>query len=70
MTPQAAKSIIFKALKDLGHNPFQYKLTARTIDFSDLARSACVFVRVQGWEPHPDWLLLKAEAKRHGFCIE
>jgi hypothetical protein len=47
-----------------------FKLTARTVDFTDLARCSVIFVQVRGWEPNPLWNELKTLAKTNGFCVE
>jgi len=66
-TPATAKKIIRDQLRDHGqHN----KLTARTIDFEDLARSNCVFVKVHDWEPNSIADCLTTIAKANGFRVE
>lgn len=68
ITPAAAKKVIAAALaeRDL---PFT-KLTARTVDFTDLARARCVFVKIHGWQPNPAWTELRQIAVDNGFRIE
>ena len=68
MTPNKAKEIIRETIAGLGLQP--HKLTARTIDFEDLALASCVFVFVSGWKPDPMWRVLQAMAKMNGFRIE
>jgi hypothetical protein len=63
-----AKKIMVEALK-ARNLPFT-KLSAKTVDFTDLARCECIFVRIHGWQPSPEWSALKAVAKANGFCIE
>jgi hypothetical protein len=46
------------------------KLTARKVDFTDLARASCIFVKIHGWQPNPAWDELKAIAVANGFRIE
>lgn len=46
------------------------KLTARTIDFTDLARTECVFVNVHGWEPSPKAEELDQLARANGFRVQ
>jgi len=46
------------------------RITARTIDFTDLARTSAVFVKIHGWKPNPVWADLEGLAKQNGFCIE
>lgn len=68
MTVQKAKQIIKKRLNEL-NLPYT-KLTARTIYFTDLTRSSCIFVKIHGWQPNPAWNELKALAIEHGFRLE
>jgi len=44
MTPAQAKRIVLEALRQR-NLPFA-KLTAKTINFTDLARGSCIFVRI------------------------
>jgi hypothetical protein len=68
MTPLRAKKIIKLKLDELG---LKYeKLTARTINFSDLTRASCVFVKVHGWKPNPQWEILQLLAKNNDFRVE
>ena len=67
MTSNSAKKIIKTWMEGKG---MDYKLTARTIDFTDLARSSCIFVKVHGWQPDPSWDELTALAKSYGFRVE
>ena len=46
------------------------KVTAKTVNFSDLARGSGVFVTVHGFKPSAMWLSLDATAKEHGFNVE
>jgi hypothetical protein len=68
MTASEAKKIIKTAL-EARKLPFS-KLTARTISFIDLARASCLFVKIHGWQPSPQWTDLQQVAKQHGFCVE
>lgn len=68
ITPAGAKKIIKAALEERGL-PFE-KLTARTVDFTDLAGAKCVFVKIHGWNPDPRWEELKAVARMHGFRLQ
>jgi len=68
MTRSEAKGII-KTELEKRNLPFT-RLTARTVDFSDLERSAGIFVRVHGWQPNSQWNELKSVAKANGFCLE
>lgn len=67
ITVHKAKKIIKAELDRRGLN---YKLTARTISFVDLARASCVFVRIHGWKPNPMWSEIKKVAIENGFRIE
>jgi hypothetical protein len=78
VTIRQAKAIIKDEL-DLLHLSYS-KLTAKTVDFSDLARrdrhalldccTECVFVKIHGFPPNAVWDDLKALAKQNGFCIQ
>jgi hypothetical protein len=68
MSPYQAKKIIADKLDELGLP--NYKLTVRTVSFSDFARGSEIFVRIVGWEPNSQWTQLKKVAKDNGFCIE
>jgi len=67
MNTHQAKKIVREWLTSKG---MDNKITARTIDFSDLARSSCVFVRIHEWKPSPLWDEIKQLTKSNGFCIE
>lgn len=66
--PSEAKKIVAQRLTELGLPA--YKLTAKSIDFSDLARAKCVFVKIHGWAPNPLWRELDHTARMYGFRIE
>jgi hypothetical protein len=68
MKTSEAKRIIANGLAVLHHQP--YKLTAKTISFQDLARADCIFVKIHGWMPSPDWSALDNLARGNGFRIE
>lgn len=68
MTPNDAKRIVKQWLEANGKPA--YRLTARTISFSDLTRSSSIFVTVHGWHPDPSWNDLKSLAHQNGFCVE
>lgn len=67
ITPAKAKKIIadYMTLLDLKCE----RLTAKTIHFSDLARSSRVFVTIHGWKPDPAAQLLKDRGNTHGFIV-
>lgn len=66
ITFNCAKKLIRSALSARG---LENKLTAKTIDFSDLARASCVFVTVHGWRPDPLAAELERLAGEHGFRV-
>lgn len=68
MTPREAKKITAQILTDLGLPA--HKLTARTVDFTDLARDKTVFVKIHDWKPDPVADRIKAAARDSGFCVE
>ena len=67
MTNNEAKKIIAARLNELCLP--DYKLTAKTIDFTDLARSSKLFVKIHGWKPASLWDELQKTAKENGFLI-
>lgn len=68
MTPTKAKKIMREFLDKQGL-PYE-KLTARTVNFSDLARCQRVFVYIHGWQPSPRWSDVKEYAALNGFCVQ
>jgi hypothetical protein len=68
ITPHKAKKLLAAELTAKGL-PFT-KLTARHVDFTDLARAMPLFVTIHGWEPNPAFDDLKRFAKQHGFYIQ
>lgn len=68
MTPAQAKRLIKAKLDEL-KLPYT-KLTAKTVNFTDLARASCVFVKVYGWKPDPAWDVLVKLAVDNGFRVE
>jgi hypothetical protein len=68
MKPNEAKKII-KAELEKRSLPFT-KLTSKTIDFTDLAREARVFIKIWGWQPNPAMKEIKEFATSKGFCVE
>jgi hypothetical protein len=68
LMPSRAKEIIRQALVKLNLPP--YKLTAKTVDFTDLARARMVFVRIHGWKPDPIYGELDRIARHNDFRIE
>jgi len=68
MNTRKAKQIIADKLAEL-NIPYT-KLTAKTVGFSDLARSSCIFVKIHGWKPNPAFSELKSLAVANGFRVE
>lgn len=68
VTTHQAKKII-KEVLDREGLPYT-KLTGKTVDFTDLARSRCVFVLVHGWKMDPKAALLTAAASEHKFVVQ
>ena len=68
VTASQAKKIV-KSELERRNLPFT-KLTAKTIDFTDLARASCVFVKIHGWQPNPAFDEIRAVAVANGFRIE
>lgn len=66
VTVSGAKKLIKSALFARG---LENKLTAKTIDFSDLTRASCVFVIVHGWRPDPLAADLEKLAREHRFRV-
>jgi hypothetical protein len=63
-----AKEIVRLWLRD--NNFPALKLSAKTVDFSDLARGSRVFVTVHGWKSNKGWGKLRLTARANGFCVE
>ena len=72
ITVHEAKRLVKQALSD--RRLSFTRLTARTIDFTDLARCQRVFVTVHGWQwtrqSKPQWAEIKLMAGEHGFNVE
>lgn len=68
ITPRQAKEIIRQRLAELNLPTFH--LSAKTIDFTDLARARCIFVKVHNWVPNPMYRELDLTARVNGFRIE
>ena len=68
MNTRQAKLIIKSKLDEL-KLPYD-RLTARSIDFTDLARDKCIFVKIHGWKPNPAWKELETLAINNNFRIE
>ena len=72
--PRACKQVIAAALAEHG---LSNRLTAKTIDFEDLARASMVFVTIHGWgspaqQAKIGALLpaLEVSARAHGFRVQ
>jgi hypothetical protein len=68
IAPHRAKVIVKQFLDDQ-QLPYT-KLTARTIGFSDIARTNCLFVKIHGWQPNPLFDDIRQIAKDHSFRVE
>jgi len=68
MTPNKAKVIVRAFLQSKGLS-FD-KLTAKTVDFTDLGRDRVIFVKVWGWSPNPLASELSQVARDNGFRVE
>lgn len=68
MTPNRAKALLKSELDRLGL-PYT-KLTAKTVNFLDLARADAILVRIVGWQPNPCFDDIKKFGKEHGFIVE
>jgi len=44
-----------------------YRLSARTVEFTDLARGEIIFVTVPGWQIDPRWVDLEHAERSYGF---
>ena len=66
-TANEAKKIIAAKLNELGLPA--YKLSAKTVDFTDLARAQKLFVKIHNWQPSQLWDDLQKTAKENGFLI-
>ena len=67
LTPAEAKA---KTQDFLAEAEASYRsLSAKTVDFTDLARSSVIVVTIKGWTPDPLAADLRAFAKAEGFQI-
>jgi len=67
MDIREAKKLVTSWLRKHG---LSNKVTAKTIDFSDLARCSRIFVVVHDWAPGPIAADLNHYAMQHGFLME
>jgi hypothetical protein len=68
MTPrEAAKTLKAELVRRV--LPFN-KISAKTVEFTDLARARAIFVKIHGWLPSPYADELKAFGKANGFNVE
>ncbi len=72
MKPSEAKKLMAAELQRLDV-PY-FRLSARSVDFTDLARTSCIFVTIHGFlfstERPESWNKLKGFAILHGFRVE
>jgi len=66
ITPNHARKLTKGWLDSKG---FDYRVSARTISFADLARDYAVFVTVHGWKPNKSWSELQKFAREKGFHV-
>ncbi|GIU69842.1 MAG: hypothetical protein KatS3mg002_1078 [Candidatus Woesearchaeota archaeon] len=66
-TKQAKK--LLKDYLDTHHIPYT-SLTAKTVNFTDLARGESVFVTIHGFTPNPIANEIRSFAKDNNFCVE
>jgi hypothetical protein len=67
ITINKAKMFVRRELEKAGLNN---RITARTVDFTDLARCKRIFVRVHDWKPDPAYETLHKAARLLGFYVE
>ncbi len=67
ITPRRAANLIKVKLLSMG---FHNRVSAKTVGFSDLARTSAIFVTVHDWQPNPKFSELKEVAKKNGFFVE
>ena len=61
--------LLVKDYMDKNNIPYT-NITAKTIDFTDLARAKVIFVKIHGWKPCPALLGIKQMAIENGFRVE
>ena len=62
-----AKRIVKRWLLE---NNFNNRVSGKTIDFADLTRRECIFIKIHDWVGNPIWKELKELAHNNGFCVE
>jgi hypothetical protein len=67
ITPNEAKRIIKQEL-DKRQLPYT-KLTAKTVDFTDLARDSKLFITIHGWKGNPQMADLERIAHDNSFIV-
>jgi hypothetical protein len=67
ITAYKAKSLVRYWLKSRG---LDNRVTAKTVDFTDLARCSKIFVTVHGWKPSENWYDLEILAHGYNFLVE
>ena len=68
ITTKEAKKLIIDALNRM-QLPYN-KVTAKNIDFSDLARGNAIFVTIHGWNPSPKFKELEKIAHENNFIVD
>jgi translation elongation factor P/translation initiation factor 5A len=66
--PSQAKKIVKAELEK--RNISFTKLTSRTVNFMDLTRDNCIFVKIHGWQPNPLLEEVEQVARTNGFRVE
>lgn len=67
VTPRLASSMIRARLALLG---LSNRVSARTVGFSDLARTSIIYVTVHDWKPSSRAKDLEEFSKQHNFYVE
>lgn len=68
MTPREAAKLMSKELSRRGL-PFN-KISAKTVEFTDLARARAIFVKIHGWLPNPIAYEIKEFGRANGFNVD
>jgi len=68
MNTKEAKKLL-KDYLDTHHIPYT-SLTAKTVNFTDLARGKGVFVTIKGFSPNPVAREIKDFARQNNFCVD
>jgi hypothetical protein len=69
VTPRIASNLVKIWLRERGFTACRVS-KSRTVGFSGFGYGSCVFVTVEGWEPHPAAGDLERYARDNGFRVE